>query len=81
MTITDFCSLVEALCYKQEGCGSDSRGGHRFFFSIYLILLATLWPLVGLGFQQKKVSGIFLEGEARLAREADNFAVICGLIV
>jgi hypothetical protein len=34
--------LVEALCYKPEGCGFESRWCE--FFSIYLILPAALWP-------------------------------------
>jgi hypothetical protein len=33
--------LVEALCYKPEGRGFESRLGG--FFSIYLILPAALW--------------------------------------
>jgi len=35
--------LVEALRYKQEGCGFDSRWYHLGFF-IGIILPAALWP-------------------------------------
>jgi len=38
-----FCELlVEALCYKPEGCGFDSRWCH-WNFSFDIILLAALW--------------------------------------
>jgi hypothetical protein len=40
--------LVEALCYKLEGRGFDSRC-HWIFFSIDLILPAALWPWDRLG--------------------------------
>jgi hypothetical protein len=36
-------AVVEALCYKPEGRGFDSRYGHSIF-SIHLILSAALWP-------------------------------------
>ena len=35
--------LVEALLYKPEGCGFNSRWCQRNFF-IHIILPATLWP-------------------------------------
>ena len=35
--------LVEALRYKPEGCGFDSRWCHSKFF-IDIILPAALWP-------------------------------------
>jgi hypothetical protein len=35
--------LIEALCYKPEGYGFDSRCGH-WTFSIDLILPVSLWP-------------------------------------
>jgi hypothetical protein len=35
--------VVEALCYKPEGRGFESRLSD-FFFSINLILSAALWP-------------------------------------
>jgi len=39
-----FCELlVEALCYKLESCGFDSRWCH-WNFSFYIILPAALWP-------------------------------------
>jgi hypothetical protein len=34
--------MAEALCYKPEGRGFDSLCGHLIFFSIDLILPATL---------------------------------------
>jgi hypothetical protein len=38
------CVVVEALCYKPEGRGVESRRGNWNFFSIYLILPAALGP-------------------------------------
>jgi hypothetical protein len=35
--------VVNALCYKPEGRGSETRGG-EWFLSIYLILPAALGP-------------------------------------
>jgi hypothetical protein len=34
--------LIEALRYKPEGCGFDSRWSHEFFSD--LILPVVLWP-------------------------------------
>jgi hypothetical protein len=36
--------VVEVLCYKPEGRGFKTRRGELFFFSIHLILPASLGP-------------------------------------
>jgi hypothetical protein len=36
--------VVKALCYKPEDRGFETQWGEWVFFSIYLILLATLGP-------------------------------------
>jgi hypothetical protein len=62
--------VIEALCYKPEGRGFDSR---EFFFSIYQIHPATLGP--GIYIEQKLVpeaDKMFLGSKARLVRETDN---------
>jgi len=46
--------LVEALCYRLEGCGYDSL---KFFTN--LILLTALWPLVILASDRIEVPGSF----------------------
>jgi hypothetical protein len=36
--------MVEALCYKPEDRGFETRWGECIFFSVYLILAAALGP-------------------------------------
>jgi hypothetical protein len=46
-------------------------------FSIYLTLLAALWPWGRLSIYQKWILGIFLRGKGRPSRKDDNLTAIC----
>jgi hypothetical protein len=72
--------LVEALCYKPEGRGFESRWSDRIF-SVCLILSAALRPWGRLGLKQKVVPAIFLGGKGQPTHKADNLTVICEPIV
>jgi hypothetical protein len=61
------CSVVvEALCYKPENRGIETR--LCFFFLIYLLLPAAL----GLKTEMSRGSEMFLRSKARPVRKADN---------
>jgi hypothetical protein len=72
------CSVVvKALCYKVEGRGFETWWGE--FFSIYLILLAALGPVVHLAsnineFQKQR-------GKGQPVRKGDKLTLICEQIV
>jgi hypothetical protein len=66
--------MVEALCYKPEGLGFETRRG-KLFFSIYLILPAAIDPDVHSTssrneYQKRKI--MFLGSRARPVRKANR---------
>jgi hypothetical protein len=74
--------MVEALCYKPEGRGFETRWSE--FFSIYLILAAALDLSVYSAsntnyYQKKKIT--FLGSRTRPVRRGDSLATICKPIV
>jgi hypothetical protein len=64
---------VEALCYKPEGRGFNSRCSHLTFFHYGLIQ-----PLTETSTRNFAGGG---GGKARPTRKADNLTAICDLIV
>jgi hypothetical protein len=77
--------VIEALCYKSEGRGNESRWG-QWFFSIYLILLAGLGPRIywttnRQEYQKQKKYCFWRVEHGRPAHKADNLTAICKLIV
>jgi hypothetical protein len=67
--------MIEALCYRMEGRGLDSRWD--CIFSIYLYLPVTVQPWVRLSLSQKWVPRNFLGGKGRPLRKADNLTATC----
>jgi hypothetical protein len=66
-------NLLAVICLISRGFDSDEV---IQFFSIYLILLAAIWPWCRLGLYQKGIQGRFLGGEERPAHKGDNFTAI-----
>jgi hypothetical protein len=65
--------LAEALCYKSEGRGFDSRWGHWIFQLIW-----SFKPHYGPGVD---LASNLPEDKGRPARKADNLTAICEPIV
>jgi hypothetical protein len=75
--------VVEALCYKPEGRGFETRWG-EWIFSIYLIFPAILGPEAYSASNRSKYhkqKKMFLGSRARQVREADNLTAISEPIV
>jgi hypothetical protein len=76
--------VVKALFHEPEGRRLETRLGECIFFSIYLILPATLGPgftqpLAEMSTRSRKI--MFLGSRAQPVRRADNFATICDSLV